>query len=67
MSCLEKCCVCVDDDLTTAAIYKCFIENGEYEHPFIKKYKIRSLISTIFDQLLILLAAVKLFTHDFSS
>lgn len=38
MSSLEKCCICVEDDITTAIIFKCCIENSDSEDPFLKKY-----------------------------
>jgi hypothetical protein len=51
-------CICVDDDLVTALIYKCIIEGGNFDDPDYSKYFIRGIISTLFDVIVILLVAL---------
>lgn len=54
-------CICVDDDFTTALIFKCFIENGEFEYPYLKKYLFRSFVSIVFDSFILTIVALSIF------
>jgi hypothetical protein len=48
MSCIERGCVCQDEDFTTSCLSKfCIDSDQEYAH--LRKYHYRMIISVLFD------------------